>query len=152
MSIKGNIMKKSKLKRINEINEEVQKLKNEKHEIKSFLNNSAIELLHNISKYKEIKNLSDFNLKYIDNSKIIYERSVYEGRDYNNQDIYSYITYELDSNLLYDELLLEKYISQLKENILIKKNKELENIKLLEKEKEEKEKQDYLKLKKKFEK
>lgn len=145
-------MKKSKLKRINEINEEVQKLKNEKHEIKSFLNNSAIELLHNISKYKEIKNLSDFNLKYIDNSKIIYERSVYEGRDYNNQDIYSYITYELDSNLLYDELLLEKYISQLKENILIKKNKELENIKLLEKEKEEKEKQDYLKLKKKFEK
>lgn len=94
---------------------------------------------------------SGYYFEKIEDDLILYEKQVYGGRDYYNQDIYDIEELYLPVELLYDVKLKEDYIKGLEDKKLRKQQKEdqrkLERIK--EKEVEEREK--YLELKTKFE-
>lgn len=94
---------------------------------------------------------SGYYFEKIENDLILYEKQVYEGRDWNNQDIYDIKELYLPVELLYDVKFKDEYIKELEDKKLRKQQEEdqrkLERIK--EKEIEEREK--YLELKAKFE-
>lgn len=94
---------------------------------------------------------SGYYFEKIENDLILYEKQVYEGRDWNNQDIYDIKELYLPVELLYDVKFKDEYIKELEDKKLRKQQEEdqrkLERIK--EKEIDEREK--YLELKTKFE-
>lgn len=94
---------------------------------------------------------SGYYFEKIEDDLILYEKQVYEGRDWNNQDIYDIKELYLPVELLYDVKFKDEYIKELEDKKLRKQQEEdqrkLERIK--EKEIEEREK--YLELKTKFE-
>ena len=94
---------------------------------------------------------SGYYFEKIEDNLILYEKQVYEGRDWNNQDIYDIKELYLPVELLYNVKFKDEYIKELEDKKLRKQQEEdqkkLERIK--EKEIEEREK--YLELKTKFE-
>lgn len=94
---------------------------------------------------------SGYYFEKIEDDLILYEKQVYEGRDWNNQDIYDIKELYLPVELLYNVKFKDEYIKELEDKKLRKQQEEdqrkLERIK--EKEIEEREK--YLELKAKFE-
>lgn len=93
----------------------------------------------------------DFYFRKIDEDVIVYEKSTYGGRDWNNQDIYDIDEFHLPVDLLYDEDFKSAYIKKIEDDKLTmeikKKERELER----QKEKEFEERKRYLELKAKYE-
>ncbi len=135
---------KNKINRITKIDSDIEKLKNERENIKITIRTEAIKLLKEISQHENIEHISEMRFIHLDDDYILYKASIYDGRDMYNQDLYEEFEYELPTELLYNENKKDIYINKL---ISIKE----ENRILKEVEVKNKEKMDLLKKKKEYE-
>ena len=128
-------------------------LKQEKVKISQHINN--INNLIGKEANKLLKEIPDVDSGYyfekIEDDLILYQKQVYEGRDWYNQDIYNIEEFYLPVELLYDIKFKDDYIKGLEDKKLLKQQeKEKRKLDRL-KEKEIEEREKYLELKSKFE-
>lgn len=134
---------KNKINRVTKIDIEIEKLKNEREDIKKTIRNEAMALIKEISQYENIEHISEMRFIHLDNDYILYRASIYDGRDMYNQDLYEEFEYELPTEILHNEEDKKNYINKL---ILIQN----EERKLKKEESEKKKEIDLLKKKKEY--
>jgi hypothetical protein len=140
-----------KINQISTLRSQAQSLKDDAEEIEMSISSDANSLLKEISQYEKIDNIEYLSFHKIDKDTIYYTGSYYDGRNYNNQDIYREVEFDLDSELLYDENAKTKYLASLitefdaQQNLMKIKELTAKNAK------EKEERATYEKLKKQFE-
>jgi hypothetical protein len=140
-----------KINQITTLRTQAQSLKDDAEEIEMSISSDANSLLKEISQYEKIDNIEYLSFHKINRDTIYYTGSYYDGRDYNNQDIYREVEFDLDSELLYDENAKSDYLKSLIKEFDVQEN--LKKIKELTAQniKEENERATYEKLKQQFE-
>ena len=94
---------------------------------------------------------SGYYFEKIEDDLILYQKQVYEGRDWYNKDIYDIEEFYLPVELLYDAKFKDDYIKGLEDKKMLKQQEESQREADRVKEKELEEREKYLELKAKYE-